>query len=216
MRRSRELGSRPRPAASLPSSSGDTPISRPLLRNRTKRAVKLEAEALAKLHGPVSDRPGMDALASEWLGHNLHGVRHLTRKTLDEILDAGDRAFNLRVADPYLRYQMQGQGFTWSFFTHKDTQDCHVHGAAVVEIYGILEGEPGNLVEAVLRAGDLGLEPPRLASRRLARGRLAPVPHRPLARATARASSSRPGPARWPRSASWGSRGRPRAPNARA
>jgi hypothetical protein len=69
------------------------------------------------------------------------GVRHLPKKTLDEIRDAGDRALNLRVADPYLRYQMQGQGFTWSFFTHKDEQDLHVHGAPIVEIYGILEGE---------------------------------------------------------------------------
>ena len=83
----------------------------------------------------------MDALASEWLSHNLQGIRHLTQEKLHEILDAGDRAFNLRVADPYLRYQMQGQGFTWSFFTQKDHQDCHVHGAPVVEIYGILEGE---------------------------------------------------------------------------
>jgi hypothetical protein len=100
----------------------------------------LEAEALRRLLGPVSDRPGMDALAREWLSHNLRGVRHLDKSTLDEILDVGDRAFNLRVADPYLRYQMQGLGFTWSFFTHKDKQDCHVHGAPVVEIYGILEG----------------------------------------------------------------------------
>jgi mannose-6-phosphate isomerase-like protein (cupin superfamily) len=83
----------------------------------------------------------MDALASEWLGHNLHGVWHLTRHTLYEILDAGYRAFNLRVADPYLRYQMQGQGFTRTFFTDKDKQDLHVHGAPIVEIYGILEGE---------------------------------------------------------------------------
>ena len=57
-----------------------------------------------------------------------------------QILGLGDRAFNLRVADPYLPYQMQGVGFTWSFFTHKDPQDCHVHGAPVVELYGILEG----------------------------------------------------------------------------
>jgi hypothetical protein len=99
-----------------------------------------EAEALRRLFGTVSDRPGMDALAREWLSHNLHGVRHLDKKTLDKVLAVGDRAFNLRVADPYLRYQMQGVGFTWSFFTHKDKQDCHVHGAPVVEIYGILEG----------------------------------------------------------------------------
>jgi len=101
----------------------------------------LQAEALRRLFSPVSNRAGMDALARQWLSHNLHGVRHLTRKTLYEILNAGDRAFNLRVADPYLRYQMQGQGFTWSFFTDKDKQDCHVHGAPIVEIYGILEGE---------------------------------------------------------------------------
>ena len=36
---------------------------------------------------------------------------------------------------------MQGVGFTWSFFTEKDRQDIHVHGAPVVEIYGVLEGE---------------------------------------------------------------------------
>ena len=89
----------------------------------------------------VPERASMDALARKWLARNLRGVRHLDKKTLDQILDVGDRAFNLRVADPYLRYQMQGQGFTWSFFTHKDKQDCHVHGAPVVEIYGILEGE---------------------------------------------------------------------------
>jgi hypothetical protein len=37
-------------------------------------------------------------------------------------------------------YQMQGIEFTWSFFTHRDPQDCHVHGAPVVELYGVLEG----------------------------------------------------------------------------
>ena len=79
----------------------------------------LQAEARRQLFSPVPDHPSVDALAKEWLSHNLHGVRHLTRAKLDEILDAGNRAFNLRVADPYLRYQMQGQGFTWSFFTHK-------------------------------------------------------------------------------------------------
>jgi hypothetical protein len=101
---------------------------------------KLQADALRRLFSPVPDRPSMDALARKWLGHNLRGVRHLDKKTLDEILDIGDRAFNLRVADPYLPYQMQGVGFTWSFFTDKDKQDCHVHGAPVVEIYGVLEG----------------------------------------------------------------------------
>jgi hypothetical protein len=105
------------------------------------RRLKLQAEALRRLFSPVSDRASMDALAREWLSHNLRGIRHLKREELNKILDAGDRAFNLRVADPYLRYQMQGLGFTWSFFTEKDTQDCHVHGAPIVEIYGILEGE---------------------------------------------------------------------------
>jgi hypothetical protein len=55
-------------------------------------------------------------------------------------MDAGSRAFNLRVADPYLSYQRQGLGFTWSFFTPKDKQDVHVHGLPAVEIYGVLEG----------------------------------------------------------------------------
>jgi len=100
----------------------------------------IQAEALRRVFSPVPGRPSMDALARHWLGRNLRGVRHLDKKTLDEVLDSGDRAFNLRVADPYLRYQMQGLGFTWSFFTDKDKQDCHVHGAPIVEIYGILEG----------------------------------------------------------------------------
>jgi hypothetical protein len=86
------------------------------------------------------DRPTMDGLALKWLSRNRGGVRHLPKSTLDSILDAGNRAFNLRVADPYLRYQLQGVGFTWSFFTEKDRQDTHVHGAPVVEIYGVLQG----------------------------------------------------------------------------
>jgi hypothetical protein len=69
-----------------------------------------------------------DALALKWLARNRGSVRHLEKKTLDRILGLGARAFNLRVADPYLPYQMQGVGFTWSFFTHRDPQDCHVHG----------------------------------------------------------------------------------------
>jgi hypothetical protein len=83
----------------------------------------------------------MHALASKWLSHNRAGVRHLRKVDLDDILAKGGRAFNLRVADPYLRYQLQGIGFTWSFFTHRDPQDLHVHSAPVVEIYGILEGK---------------------------------------------------------------------------
>jgi mannose-6-phosphate isomerase-like protein (cupin superfamily) len=85
--------------------------------------------------------PTMDTLAKKWFSRNKGGVRHLPKRVLTEILDVGDRAFNLRVADPYLRYQMQGIGFTWSFFTHKDKQDLHVHSAPVVEIYGVLEGQ---------------------------------------------------------------------------
>jgi hypothetical protein len=108
---------------------------------RDDPTAETSPDARRRLFRPVPDAPSMDALAREWLSHNLRGVRHLTRDTLHEILDAGGRAFNLRVADPYLRYHMQGQGFTWSFFTHKDTQDCHVHGAPTIEIYGVLAGE---------------------------------------------------------------------------
>lgn len=97
-------------------------------------------EAKRRLLRDVPRQPSMDALAKKWFSENKRGVRHLPKKTLDEILNAGDRAFNLRVADPYLRYQQQGLGFTWSFFTHKDKQDCHVHGAPTVEIYGVLQG----------------------------------------------------------------------------
>jgi len=113
---------------------------------RLNRRYRARPEAEQKPRAPrrlvkgVPDRPSIDALAMRWFSRNKAGVRHLPRQVLNEILDAGDRAFNLRVADPYLRYQMQGVGFTWSFFTHKDKQDVHVHGAPVVEIYGILEG----------------------------------------------------------------------------
>lgn len=102
--------------------------------------VRQQAEALRQVFAPPAERPSMEGLALKWLSRNRGGVRHLAKGELDEILAAGNRAFNLRVADPYLRYQMQGLGFTWSFFTHKDPQDCHVHGAPVVEVYGILEG----------------------------------------------------------------------------
>jgi hypothetical protein len=99
-----------------------------------------QAHAARRLLREVRDRPTMEALALKWLSHNRQGVRHLRKQDLDEILGAGGRAFNLRVADPYLRYQLQGIGFTWSFFTHRDPQDVHLHGAPVVEIYGVLEG----------------------------------------------------------------------------
>jgi hypothetical protein len=87
-----------------------------------------------------TEHPTMDGLALKWFHKNQDGIRLLSKNTLDQVLDAGNRAFNLRVADPYLRYQLQGLGFTWSFFTEKDRQDTHVHGAPVVEVYGVLEG----------------------------------------------------------------------------
>lgn len=129
-----------------------SPTAREVLRMLPQRERDLKAaytQCPAKAQQPeaprlileeVPARPSMGALANKWLCRNLQGVRHLRKQTLDEILDAGNRAFNLRVADPYLRYQMQGEGFTWSFFTDKDRQDTHVHGAPVVEIYGVLEG----------------------------------------------------------------------------
>jgi hypothetical protein len=88
----------------------------------------------------VKENPSMDALANMWSRQNNEGVRKLEKKTITEILNAGNRAFNLRVADPYLAYQRQGLGFTWSFFTPKDKQDIHLHGEPAVEIYGIIEG----------------------------------------------------------------------------
>jgi hypothetical protein len=107
----------------------------------TARAVFELIQEAYQLLEDVPEKPTVDALANKWFSKNKKGVRHLPKETLDRILDVGERAFNLRVADPYLRYQMQGLGFTWSFFTHKDKQDIHVHGAPVVEIYGVFEGE---------------------------------------------------------------------------
>lgn len=94
----------------------------------------------ADLLSSIPSSPSMDALASDWAAKNSGGVRIANKKVIERILDAGSRAFNLRVADPYLPYQKQGLGFTWSFFTPKDKQDVHVHGLPAVEIYGILEG----------------------------------------------------------------------------
>ena len=116
--------------------------------------------------GPVKKQPTMDALANMWAKQNNIGARKLERKTISEILNSGNRAFNLRVADPYLGYQRQGLGFTWSFFTPKDKQDIHLHGEPAVEIYGVMEGqfvlwhkpmyERGALVwkKEILNAGD--------------------------------------------------------------
>jgi len=84
--------------------------------------------------------PSMTAVASQWAASCPGGVRVARGADIRRILAAGDRAFNLRVADPYLPYQKQGLGFTWSFFTPKDGQDVHVHGLPAVEIYGVLEG----------------------------------------------------------------------------
>jgi hypothetical protein len=89
----------------------------------------------------VKREPTMDALASRWAKKNNEGVRKLQKNTILNILNSGDRAFNLRVADPYLPYQRQGLGFTWSFFTPKDKQDIHLHGEPAVEIYGVFEGQ---------------------------------------------------------------------------
>lgn len=103
--------------------------------------TSLKKEREGDLLHNVHPGPSMDALASHWSARNEGGVRILRKNGIEEILDAGSRALNLRVADPYLAYQKQGLGFTWSFFTFKDRQDVHVHGMPAVEIYGILEGE---------------------------------------------------------------------------
>lgn len=113
-----------------------------IIAERSKPRADQDPKKLGRLMlAELPDGPSMEALASKWFAANKVGVRVLEGKTIDKILDAGNRAFNLRVADPYLRYQQQGVGFTWSFFTHKDSQDIHVHGAPVVEIYGVLEGQ---------------------------------------------------------------------------
>lgn len=98
--------------------------------------LQQHAEAL----GPVPGEPSMDAVAGRWAATQPEGIRLARRADIAGILGAGDRAFNLRVADPYLPYQRQGLGFTWSFFTPKDKQDIHVHGLPAVEIYGVFEG----------------------------------------------------------------------------
>lgn len=84
--------------------------------------------------------PSMEALACSWAAQHGGGVRVVRAADIRRIIGAGSRAFNLRVADPYLPYQRQGLGFTWSFFTPRDTQDVHVHGLPAVEIYGVLAG----------------------------------------------------------------------------
>jgi hypothetical protein len=88
----------------------------------------------------VWSQPSMNALACYWAYQHSGGVRVVRGEEIRSIIQSGDRAFNLRVADPYLPYQSQGLGFTWSFFSPKDTQDLHVHGMPAVEIYGVFEG----------------------------------------------------------------------------
>ncbi len=95
----------------------------------------------SQILGPAKIKPTMDALAGRWARNNSGGIRKIDKNTISEILDAGNRAFNIRVADPYLPYQKQGLGFTWSFFTPKDKQDIHLHGQPAVEIYGVIEGQ---------------------------------------------------------------------------
>ncbi len=84
--------------------------------------------------------PTMEARGNHWARFHEGGVRIVRGESVKNILGSGDRAFNLRVADPYLPYHRQGLGFTWSFFTPKDRQDLHVHGLPAVEIYGVIEG----------------------------------------------------------------------------
>jgi hypothetical protein len=75
--------------------------------------------------GETPSVPSMDALACRWMAEHSGGVRIVRDRDIRRILAAGSRAFNLRVADPYLPHQKQGLGFTWSFFTPKDKQECH-------------------------------------------------------------------------------------------
>ena len=81
-------------------------------------------------------RPGQ-----EWLSHNLRGVRHLRKQTLDEILDAGDRAFNLRVADPTCPTRCRATGSPGASSPTRTRKTATSTAAPIVEIYGILEGE---------------------------------------------------------------------------
>ncbi|HOP47983.1 MAG TPA: hypothetical protein PK874_09995 [Desulfobacteraceae bacterium] len=115
-----------------------------ILQRAEEPNVKAIAENIKKNHLELLDgvhpRPTMDALAAQWAAQNPGGARLLRNGEIQKILESGSRAFNLRVADPYLPYQRQGLGFTWSFFTPKDKQDVHVHGLPAVEIYGILRG----------------------------------------------------------------------------
>jgi hypothetical protein len=76
--------------------------ARALERCRSQVSPSSRPHGPCMILAPVADQPTMDALALKWLAHDRGGVRHLDKKTLDTILGLGDRAFNLRVADPYL------------------------------------------------------------------------------------------------------------------
>jgi len=84
----------------------------------------------------------MHALTRRWAARNAGSGRILRKQDLDRIFSGRDTApLYLRIEDPFERYQRQGVGFTWSFFTEHDLQDRHVHGAPAVEIYGVLSGK---------------------------------------------------------------------------
>jgi len=83
-----------------------------ILAQATEPNVRAIAEYLigpgAELLTDIPSSPSMDALASHWAASHGPGARVLRRTQLQRILAAGSRAFNLRVADPYLPYQRQG------------------------------------------------------------------------------------------------------------
>lgn len=106
----------------------------------TRAIIEYLSQEGAQLLNETSLRPSMEAIACYWARFHDGGVRIAKHDAVKKILAAGGRAFNLRVADPYLPYHKQGLGFTWSFFTPKDKQDLHVHGMPAVEIYGVMEG----------------------------------------------------------------------------
>ncbi|MCK5921868.1 MAG: hypothetical protein KAG66_13060, partial [Methylococcales bacterium] len=138
----------------------------------------LKTEGAEKI-GEVSYRPSMDALACSWSRYHNGGVRVVRQQSVKKIIDVGSRAFNLRVADPYLPYHKQGLGFTWSFFTPKDKQDLHVHGLPSVEIYGVMEGCLQLWSKPMTDRGRACLEMHDAPSRRLGRSR---TPQLPLCR----------------------------------
>lgn len=115
-------------------------IAQQLVKNHEAQEKPCENEKPPDLLTAPVGQPSMDALACHSVASQSGGARVLRRGEIKRILAAGDRAFNLRVADPYFAYHKQGLGFTWSFFTPKDRQDVHVHGLPAVEIYGVIEG----------------------------------------------------------------------------